>query len=210
MAIVVNLFAGPGAGKSTLAAGIFFELKMAGVNCELVREYAKKKVWEGNNEVFENQAYIFGKQSYETQYVAKNVDVVITDSPIMLSALYNKSAVLGKGFNTTVFHVFNQYDNMNYFIDRVKIYNPAGRFQNEAEAMEKDKETLKMLTDYKIPYAYCSGDRSGLYQITNDILIKLNKSPIYLYTTSSTYGNQFIISDYNMSIASKDAEDDEV
>ena len=34
--IVVNLYAGPGAGKSTLSAYTFAKLKMAGVNCELI------------------------------------------------------------------------------------------------------------------------------------------------------------------------------
>ena len=62
-ALVVNLFGVPGAGKSTGAAYIFYRLKSAGVNAELVTEFAKDKVWEENDEVFKNQAYIFGKQS---------------------------------------------------------------------------------------------------------------------------------------------------
>ena len=39
--LLVNLYAGPGAGKSTGAAYIFAKLKMAGVDCEYVSEYAK-------------------------------------------------------------------------------------------------------------------------------------------------------------------------
>lgn len=42
--IVVNLFGAPGAGKSTGAAHIFAELKMCGINTELVTEFAKDKV----------------------------------------------------------------------------------------------------------------------------------------------------------------------
>ena len=55
--IVVNLFGAPGAGKSTGAAYIFAKLKMAGINAELVTEFAKDKVWEEYAEVFKNQAY---------------------------------------------------------------------------------------------------------------------------------------------------------
>ena len=44
--LVVNLFGVPGAGKSTGAAHIFSCIKMAGVNAELITEYAKDKVWE--------------------------------------------------------------------------------------------------------------------------------------------------------------------
>lgn len=50
--IVVNLFGAPGAGKSTGAARIFSNLKMAGINAELVTEFAKDKVWEENKAVF--------------------------------------------------------------------------------------------------------------------------------------------------------------
>ena len=46
MAIVINLFAGPGVGKSTTAARVFAELKLKGVNCEMALEFAKDKVWE--------------------------------------------------------------------------------------------------------------------------------------------------------------------
>ncbi len=44
--LVINMFAGPGAGKSTLAAGTFFRLKCLGVNAEIAPEYAKDLVWE--------------------------------------------------------------------------------------------------------------------------------------------------------------------
>jgi adenylate kinase family enzyme len=56
--IIVNLFAGPGAGKSTGAAYVFAKLKLAGIDCEYVSEFAKDKVWENNSEVFKNQFYI--------------------------------------------------------------------------------------------------------------------------------------------------------
>lgn len=39
MAIIVNLFGTPGAGKSTGAAYVFSQLKMHGINCELVTEF---------------------------------------------------------------------------------------------------------------------------------------------------------------------------
>lgn len=50
--IVVNLFGAPGVGKSTGAARIFSNLKMAGINAELITEFAKDKVWEENKAVF--------------------------------------------------------------------------------------------------------------------------------------------------------------
>ena len=77
--LVVNLFGAPGAGKSTGAAYIFSRLKLAGINAELVTEFAKDKVWEESKAVFQNQAYIFGKQYFRISRVQDKVDVVITD-----------------------------------------------------------------------------------------------------------------------------------
>ena len=62
--ILLNLFGTPSAGKSTGAAYIFSQLKIRGVNAELVTEFAKDKVYEESKEVFNNQAYIFGKQYF--------------------------------------------------------------------------------------------------------------------------------------------------
>ena len=58
--LVINLFGVPGSGKSTGAAYIFSRLKMAGINAELITEFAKDKVWEGNDTIFEpdNQLYL--------------------------------------------------------------------------------------------------------------------------------------------------------
>lgn len=49
--LIINLFGAPGAGKSTGAAYVFSQLKAAGVNAELVTEFAKDKVWEGTKAV---------------------------------------------------------------------------------------------------------------------------------------------------------------
>ena len=42
--LLVNLFGTPSAGKSTGAAYIFSQLKLKGINAELVTEFVKDKV----------------------------------------------------------------------------------------------------------------------------------------------------------------------
>ena len=61
MTICCNLFGSPGSGKSTMAALVFSRLKMLNINCELVTEFAKDKVWENNNTALANQLYVFAK-----------------------------------------------------------------------------------------------------------------------------------------------------
>lgn len=47
MTKIINLFGGPGVGKSTIASGLFYYMKIAGYNVEAPQEWCKQKVYEG-------------------------------------------------------------------------------------------------------------------------------------------------------------------
>lgn len=164
---VINLFGGPGSGKSTGAAYIFSQLKMNNVNCELITEYAKDKTWEGNHVALGCQEYIFGKQSFRMMRCRDKVDVIITDSPLPLGIFYNTNPVLDKNFENTVMNVFNSYNNNNYFIKRIKPYNPIGRNQTEEESDEIGKRIRRFLDDRGIIYLEANGSPSAY-----DIIVK--------------------------------------
>lgn len=168
--ILVNLFGAPGAGKSTGAAYIFSQLKMRGVNAELVTEFAKYKVWEESKAVFNNQAYIFGKQYFRISRCADKVDVVITDSPLLLSLVYNNDPVLGEEFNEVVRKVMNSYDCRNFYLVRTKDYNPVGRFQTESESDAIADEIQALLEKEKINYLISTGDKDGYDWIVTQIM----------------------------------------
>ena len=168
--ILVNLFGAPGAGKSTGAAYIFSQLKMHGVNAELVTEFAKDKVWEESKAVFNNQAYIFGKQYFRISRCADKVDVVITDSPLLLSLVYNNDPVLGEEFNEVVRKVMNSYDCRNFYLVRTKDYNPVGRFQTESESDAIADEIQALLEKEKINYLISTGDKDGYDWIVTQIM----------------------------------------
>ena len=173
--IIVNLFGAPGAGKSTGAAYIFSKIKMAGVNAELVTEFAKDKVWEESKEVFNNQIYIFGKQSFKISRVMNKVDVIITDSPIILSSFYNSDETIQEELDALVMKTFNSYNNMNYFIERVKPYQEKGRFQTEEESAQIADEVSTLLDEKEVDYEVIAGDTEGYDYIVKQILHKLGK-----------------------------------
>ena len=168
--ILVNLFGAPGAGKSTGAAYIFSQLKMRGINAELVTEFAKDKVWEGSKAVFENQAYIFGKQYFRISRCADQVDVIVTDSPLLLSILYNNDEDLGGTFDAVVRKVAKKYNSKNYYLKRVKDYNPSGRFQTEEESDEIATELKRLLDREGVDYKVRRGDYIGYEQIVEDVM----------------------------------------
>lgn len=168
--IVVNLFGVPGSGKSTGAAYIFSQLKMNGINAELITEFAKDKVWENNAEAFKNQAYLFGEQSYRMSCCKDKVDVLVTDSPLPLSILYNNYDVLGEEFYKTVMNVFNSYNNLNYLLTRTKPYNPIGRHQSEKESDCLKKPLIELLSNRDIVFKEIDGDINGYNNIVIDVL----------------------------------------
>lgn len=180
--VVINLFGASGAGKSTGAAYIFSKLKMLGYNAELITEFAKDKVWEENTEVFKNQLYILGKQSFKQSRVRDKVEIIITDSPLMLSAFYNTDPVLGDNFTKTVVDVFNSYDNINFFVNRVKPYNPIGRHQTEEESDALKAPMIQLLIDNNIPFIEINGtlqEYDGLVGfIDNHLQSKRKKSDV--------------------------------
>lgn len=172
---IINLFGPSGCGKSSGAAYIFSQLKMNGISCELVPEYAKDKVWEDNKVIFspENQVYIFGKQFYRISRLVGKVKYIITDSPILLSNVYNKSSVLNKHFCDAVRDCHKEFNNQNYYIERAKAFDPNGR--NEKSQEESDKFIPKILEELKIvnePYDTIKGNEFGYRMIVRDILSK--------------------------------------
>lgn len=173
--IVVNLFGVPSAGKSTGAAYIFSKLKMNGINTELITEFAKDKVWEKSEEVFNNQVYIFGKQSFKISRVKDKVDVIITDSPLPLSVFYNNDEVLGKPFNDLVMNVFNSYYNKNYLLLRDKPYNPVGRFQTEEESNALHEPMVNLLKSNNITYTIKRGNANDYDSIVDEIIKELDR-----------------------------------
>lgn len=174
--LIVNLYGAPGAGKSTGAAYIFSQLKMRGINAELVTEFAKDKVWEESKAVFQNQAYIFGKQYFRISRVQNQVDVVITDSPVLLSAFYADDPILGDEFDRLVTKVSESYDSMNVFINRTKPYNGAGRFQSEAESDAMVYALHSFLNAHGIACANYEGNVNGYDTLVSDILSRLNRN----------------------------------
>lgn len=164
---VVNLFGAPGSGKSTGAAYIFAKLKMLGVNAELVTEFAKEKVWENSKETLKNQFYIFGEQYFKLTRLDGKVDVAITDAPLLLSVFYNKED--DENFNQVVLKKFLSFPSVNYFINRVKPYNPKGRLQTEEGSSNLVEPMRRMLQKYEIEYLDLPGDIYGYDLIVDQV-----------------------------------------
>lgn len=171
--IVVNLFGGPGISKSTTAAGVFSLLKLHGVDCELVTEFAKDLTWEERQKTLRNQIYIFGKQHHKLWRLNKAVDVIITDSPLLLGLIYDTE--YNEELRNLIIKTFKTYNNMNFLLKRVKPYNPNGRSQTKDEAIALDHKIKTMLEfQASVPYTLFSGDHRAINYISSNVLNSLD------------------------------------
>jgi hypothetical protein len=184
--IVVNLFGGPGISKSTTAAGVFSLLKLHGVDCELVPEFAKDLTWEERNETLKNQIYIFGKQNHRLWRLNGKVDVIITDSPLLLSLVYSNEE--DWELTELVKKTVNEYNNYNFLLNRVKPYLPNGRSQTEEEAKAIDSNIRSMLDNNVGTYVNFNGDFNAINEIACMILYLLDIQP-KIYFSEKTLDN---------------------
>lgn len=169
MTKVINLFAGPGAGKSTIAAGLFYEMKIRNIKCELVTEYAKDMTYEKRTNVLSDQLYILAKQNRKLSRLIGEVDYIITDSPLLIGLMYMPDNYFST-FSSLVHEIFESYNNINFFINRTKAYQTYGRNQTEEQAKEIDNNLLTCIDDWG--YTIIQGEPRAPLIILEELGIK--------------------------------------
>ena len=161
MSKIINLFGGPGVGKSSIAAGITYKLKKNHINCDQPYEFPKLLAWDENHSAIQDQLYVLANQHRGIVKSYGKVDYIVLDSPILLSLTYRNyykgdnypASLYGKTFDTMVLDVFNQYDNINIVLKRAEgNHNNEERYQNLEQSKELDVVIENSLIDNNIPY----------------------------------------------------------
>lgn len=172
--ININLFGAPGSGKSTMMASLFSKLKMNGIDVEMAPEYVKRKVWENSIDVLDDQVYVFGKQYHTMNILQGKVQVVITDSPLLLSMYYvdqsDVSVCTSGALKALALSAHNDLLNWNILLNRVKPYNPNGRMQTEIESDLIHLELGNILFNHGIKYSGYAGNEHDANQIAEQVV----------------------------------------
>lgn len=172
--LIINLFGAPSSGKSTVATGIFCLLKMHSIKCELVTEFAKDLVWEERYKTLKNQQYVFGKQYHKIWRLLNQVDVIITDSPLLLSTIYVPDNY-PDSFTKNVIDTVKTLNTLNIVLNRVGKYTNNGRLQTETETKilhDKIKQTLLL---YNMNWIEFYADFNSINKIVQIVLTKINE-----------------------------------
>jgi hypothetical protein len=175
----IGLWGGPGSGKSTGAAWLFSNLKMLGVNAELVTEFAKDIVWE-NTKLYKDepdmQFLVSAEQFRRLTRTNGQVDVVVTDSPLPLGCFYTHGGVLDcTEFKELLWRLHSKFDNMSFFVERSKQYQPIGRYQTEPEADALCKLIKEELDNRGVRYSPITGSQEGYDEALGQVLAELSK-----------------------------------
>jgi hypothetical protein len=193
---IINIHGGPGIGKSTIATGLYSKLKIEKIPCELVTEFAKECTWEETHKLLENQIHIFSEQFRRQWRLIDKVHYVITDSPLILNAVYYDYYLerlgYGKDYSQVKFSdryieqsrkffddTFLEFNNINFMVTRYfevtdddemiyPTWDPAGRNQNLEESLELDFKIQEKLAKYD-PYFKFTKNTSDTKEVIDTI-----------------------------------------
>lgn len=183
MTKIINLFGGPGIGKSSIAAGLTYEMKKNHISCDNPYEFPKLLAWDNNGEAIKDQLYVLANQHRGIAKSYGKVDYIILDSPIILSLIYKNmydnsesypQKLYGRTFNKLILEIFNQYENININLRRnsSSFHNDKERYQSLESSLEIDGIIEKTLIKNKIQYHSVNVDNDVLNNIIKIIKTK--------------------------------------
>lgn len=179
--IVVNAFAGPGAGKTTSCLEITEKLKKQGFVAEYVQEYAKELVWDNKFDLLDGsiprQFDILKEQLNRVDRLYGKVDFIVTDSPVLLNATYLQQA--NADYVKAIQEIYSHFNNFNYFVERdVTAFEKEGRIHNLEQSLQIDTQLKNTLEVLNLDYGVYN--HSTIDNIVTDVIKYRSEKPVFL------------------------------
>lgn len=197
----VNLYGGPGAGKSTIAHKLIVIFKENGINAELVPEHIKPQAYKNIpvKTLSEQLALQMKQHESEQVWFDAGIDVLVCESPILLNVFYghllfkqiSKEFCKDRQSKTlatsgiledlvayrTAFTMYDIHEEMypclDYYLARDDaMYSTEGRFQTLEQAKEIDTKLKQFMMDCMEPWATVI-EVAKYDQIISDVLSKV-------------------------------------
>jgi hypothetical protein len=146
---------------------------MAGVNVELVHEYAKDLTWEGNHTKLSCAPRVAAEQQWRMDRLRGQVDCIVTDTSPLNCLIYNTD--VPEHIRQWMIEDYKRRATYDVFIERpdIRHYCEFGRNETAPEALSKDLDILSLLNTEGIKYDSLPADRDSVDQITSRVMDKI-------------------------------------
>lgn len=170
----INLYGGPGIGKSTVSSIVFSELKIRGFDAEIVHEYAKELVHEGFDlrKADGNFQFRIIMEQLRRELLFNKAEYLVTDSPLFLNAYYSKEERA-----LDLAQKNDSDENLHFYLIRSNEYfEGKGRSHNEKESISIDKEMIKFLKKNNVTPIIIDGDSKIKAMKIVDIILERRRA----------------------------------
>jgi len=178
MALVVNMYGGPGRGKSTTAYKLIGMLKANNYKAELVVESAKEAAYTNAIHKLQDQVFLIAMHNHDLRVLDNQVDIIITDGSLLNCLAYCSEDQqieidLAK-------ELYKRFNNIGFIVPRKANYMKYGRSQTKEEAVELDNKIFQSISylpeNERIDLQHLEGnDEEVLNTIYKHVIEKIGK-----------------------------------
>lgn len=153
---VINLYAGPGSGKSTTSRALSALFGGNGISSIAPIEIPKLHVWEKSFHDLSDQLKIFANQKYSQDLCFEKYKVSVVDSPLLMQWVYMEQ---NKANNTEelkniILNAFKEREKncISFFLKREHKYSNYGRVHNEHQSNELNNKIINVLIQNNVHF----------------------------------------------------------
>lgn len=164
-----------------MALGLTYYLKRDRLDVDIASEYAKELSYDERWNTLKDQIGIFAEQRSRIERLLPHCDVVVTDCPVLLGALYYPE-LFPDSFRDLMLWSVQEHDTLNLFLERDHPYSTHGRRQSEGESDVIAQEMKSFLDKSGVEYHILKGNDDGLREALK--LIHARIDPVDLLSSA--------------------------
>jgi len=172
---VINIIGGPGCDKSLYSSAIVLKLHLRHKTVETVPDVGKMLVWQRDTEALRNQYGIALHQYGMLEVLDGQVAFLVTEGALPQLLYYNAHYAdnvcdVGKT-RQQILAWYKQFNNVNILVQRDldKPYIRSGRYQDEAQAQQVDKDLRSVLVEEGIKFTVLPPDYKAIIDFAGSL-----------------------------------------
>ena len=167
---VINLIGGPGCGKSLYASALVLKLLLRHKTVETIPDVGKMLVWQQDLEALRNQYGVALSQYRMLEVLDGEVSFIVTEGALPQLLYYNAHYADNvcdiEKTRMQILAWYKQFNNLHILVQRDldKPYIRSGRLQDEAQALQVDKDLRHLLVEEGIKFTALPPDHKAILE----------------------------------------------